>query len=745
MTVSFDLSLIALLKTGVQSTKSIPGLYVAEKPRHPTRGKKDDQLILFISMQRPTEMTLEQQSRVMARLAENYYKTPGSVTSGFRIIAKTLNQYLLEYNRRAGSNKQPVFATLNQLVLRNGCLYLAHSGPAHTYLISSSRLSDICDIQISGQGLGINQTTPIYYQQIDLNPDDILILSPQSLNNWNTDHLKDIYHQGFESVYDYFSPNKFQAVLIQAKKGSGRTNILQPMVRAPGARIDVGRPIEENVQITVSDEERKLSSGEDLDISDKVFEEGISLQELSFSPTTQDYKKFARKSAPIGKTKPSMSLKAAKIGLSSMQTAENVLTKATKAISNMVNRILPGDAASGLPSSVMFIVALAVPLLVVSIASVVYFRSGLVSQHEISFQLAQQSANQALTLDNPDLERIAWQNVISNLDQAESYRKTSETINLRLQAQHHLDELDKIVRLIYQPVIIDGLPPDTQITHLAASGNELFMLDSSSGSVLRAMTTSNGYHLDSSFQCSPESPGAEGISSLIDFIIVPKASGLNAVVQALDNSNNFVTCIVDEEVSVEQPTPPSTGMGLLKAFTLELGNLYFLDPEKNAVWIYWDSNLSEEPELFFTDQIPVLDDITDIGVSENDLYLLHADGHLTLCGYSNWEVAPTRCTDPAVYIDSRQGHEKQPYYPQTPFSQLQTTQPPDPSLFFFEPKMWSLHHFSLRQLTYHRQYRPAEDLVDANPSSIPTSFTINVENRTVFMVYANQLYFAKFP
>ena len=48
---------------------------------------------------------------------------------------------------------------------------------------------------------------------------------------------------------------------------------------------------------------------------------------------------------------------------------------------------------------------------------------------------------QALTLTNPVEQRQAWENVLLNVDIAESHRETSETITLRQEAEANLDKL----------------------------------------------------------------------------------------------------------------------------------------------------------------------------------------------------------------------------------------------------------------------------------------------------------------
>jgi hypothetical protein len=140
-------------------------------------------------------------------------------------------------------------------------------------------------------------------------------------------------------------------------------------------------------------------------------------------------------------------------------------------------------------------------------------------------------------------------------------------------------------------------------------------------------------------------------------------------------------------------------------------------------------------------------DVIDLAVDKSDLYLLHEDGHVTLCTYSDLGVSPTRCTDPIPYVDSRPGRENQPFVLTAPFTIIQSTQPPDPSLYFLEPNSQSIYQFSFRLMTYHRQYQPlAPYKAGTPPSPIPaTAFNISSDNRTAFLAFGNDILYASMP
>jgi hypothetical protein len=157
--------------------------------------------------------------------------------------------------------------------------------------------------------------------------------------------------------------------------------------------------------------------------------------------------------------------------------------------------------------------------------------------------------------------------------------------------------------------------------------------------------------------------------------------------------------------------------------------------------------LSRTPRLFFEEQVPQLDDAIDLAADRGDLYILHSDGRTTLCTFSVFEVSPTRCTDPAPYRDSRTGRENQLLLPESPFTRLLAVRPPDPSLFLLAGKTHTVYRFSLRLLSYDRQYRLlSPGVLGATGQDQPaTSLALTPDNRVMFLAFGSQLLYAGMP
>jgi hypothetical protein len=138
-------------------------------------------------------------------------------------------------------------------------------------------------------------------------------------------------------------------------------------------------------------------------------------------------------------------------------------------------------------------------------------------------------------------------------------------------------------------------------------------------------------------------------------------------------------------------------------------------------------------------------DVIDLASDQEFLYLLHTDGSMTLCESGGFSYANTRCTDPPPYGDPRAGYEPSPLtFVGTQFVEIETTDPPDPSLYALDAKNRAIYHFSLRRLNLQRQYLPQPDTDFPLPSGAPTAFTIT-PNRRALIAFDNQVFFSSLP
>jgi hypothetical protein len=414
---------------------------------------------------------------------------------------------------------------------------------------------------------------------------------------------------------------------------------------------------------------------------------------------------------------------------------------------SLLTRLLPGSELFTIPSSTMAFIAIAVPIVLVTIAFFVYQQRGRSVQYTANLQYAEAAKTNAEGKTTPEDLRTAWNAVIFYLNQAEQYQTTAQTTGLRLEAQGILDQLDATTRLEFIPVLQTPLADNVTISRMAATADNLYMLNQEGGNVVRAWQSGRGYETDLTFRCGPLPNESLIVGPLIDIAIVPPTNYLDAQLMGMDANGILVYCLHDEPPIPVPLFPPDSNWGNPRAFALDNDILYVLDPQTNAVWVYYGENseFSGRPRLFFDADVPPMSDVIDLAVDRGELYLLHEDGHITLCAFG-FEVQPTRCTDPAPFTDSRASIESptqsSPTLAGARFTEIAFTPPPDPSIYLLDPFQQAVYHLSLR-LTLQRQYRP--QIIEGPPrDTLPTTFILS-PNRTVYLAFGNQVWVASLP
>jgi hypothetical protein len=484
-----------------------------------------------------------------------------------------------------------------------------------------------------------------------------------------------------------------------------------------------------------------------------VDKSGSSLQDVTGGTATKptDYvpepaqkgekqKKETRASQSFLHSKHIISLRKtlAAIGATILLTFRNVIAALSRALLRLLKNLLPDADVLRLPPSMMVFIALAIPLTLAIIGGMVFLQRGRAQQHEVLYKMAEEDAAYAATLTNPLEQHLAWQTVLGDLDKAEYYATTDQSQALRTRAIESLDNLDAVKRLDYQPAIVGGLDPGVRVTQMVATATDLFMLNADQGSVLRAIITGRGYEIDPNFQCGP-TYGPVDVGPLVDIAELPPGSIENASLLAMDSNANLLYCVVGSQPYSAAMAPPNTGFGEPIAMTLDRSDLYVLDPTVNAVWIYRNLEVSQQPRLFFGDDIPPMQDVIDLAAYNDDLYLLHADGHITKCTYSGLAESPTRCDDPYPYSDNRPGKIHGPVIEDTVFSHIYFLSFPERSIYLLDPQNQAIFYFSVL-LNLQCQYQPKDPIAEGDA----TAFAIS-PNRTAFLAINSNIYYAALP
>lgn len=416
---------------------------------------------------------------------------------------------------------------------------------------------------------------------------------------------------------------------------------------------------------------------------------------------------------------------------------------------DLFQRLALAEVFAGLPSSMMAFIALALPLALAVMAGMAYLRLGKDVQYETTLAQAQRMAARGLEQQDVTARRADLDTALGLLRKAESYHNlNAETLELRSRLQHGMDELDLVERVDYLPAIHGSLPAGVRVASIALVEDDLYLLDSAHGKVIRAMRTSQGFEIDPSFDCGPGPAGVSSIGPLVDMTAWPGEFEPPANLVAFDANGGLLYCQEGKpSIADRLSLPAEASWGQVTGSAFNLADSFMLDPLLTNLWIYRGSEFDNTPINFFTDNsvdpprktAPPMDDVIDLAANRDDVYMLHQDGQITLCTYSGFEQIQTNCTSPH-FIDFRPGRENLPLTPPAPFIQILNTRPPDPSLFLLEAGTQSIYHFSLRNLAFQRQYLPRETL----PGNA-TAFLVDNLGRYLYLAVGNQIYHAILP
>ena len=799
--MTLDLTLSPLYRINGQEIASLPGLVAISPPQNAARGREKDRLIVYLLLTGNSTFSTSEYMQVAKDAANIFYKTSGSLTSALRTAADLVNNTLLERNMTTSKTGQYAVAWLTLAALRDTQCTLAMSGPMHAYWFGQNDMRHIHEPATSGKGLGTNQTTNVHYSQVTLSVGDRLLFFGRAPDAWNST-LNDASNASMDAMRRRLSTlthEDLNAVLMQATDGAGVLNLLNAMpeskaestpplassptpelvhpqeeVSTPEVSPAIAVPSAHVVQASayaIPPQHEETPRPSPLDslphtqsATSRDFPASIpriqpvpaeSVNEENDLPTVEVEALIEEEKvvAPIQSSRPRpprppsarrrQTAKALAIGIQYTRRISETLGEKFKVF---LPRLLPNTESSEpvAPSNAaMIFMAILIPLMVVTMLSVVYLRYGRSQQYETYLAQAQQKQAQALTLSNDVEERQAWENVLLSVDIAESHRTTSETITLRQQAEANLDELLGITRMQYNPAFSSNLGID--ISRMAASETDLFMLNAATGEVLRASPSNNGrgFQVDTTFNCKPGVYGNYTVGPLVDILTLPVLNSINATLLGIDAAGNLLYCAPGQLAQATPLPPPDTNWGRVTAFAMDGGNLYVLDSSARAVWVYTgkDGTFVDRPYFFFGGQTPEKQDAIDLIVSGDDLYMLHADGHLSTCSYSRIETKPTRCQDPAPLVNPYLAYQDTDLFASAHFTQLLFNALPDQSILILDADTQGVFRFAQRSLELQNQFRPTTGTANPIPPG-PAGAVAVGPNHVLYLAVDGQIYFA---
>jgi hypothetical protein len=419
-------------------------------------------------------------------------------------------------------------------------------------------------------------------------------------------------------------------------------------------------------------------------------------------------------------------------------------------LQRFVPRLLPNADSNQplvLPTAILIMIAMVIPIVVVTMASVVYFRFGQSLQYDELFAQALNVRAQATSETDPVRQRDQWQRVLDILDESDQYRVTNESSSLRTEAQANLDLLMGVIRLEFVPAFPNGLggSASSQINRMAASESDLYMLEAESGKILHATFTGRSLELDNAFNCQPGSYAGYQVGKLIDILALPKVNALSANVLGIDSNGNLLYCASDQvPQAIPLPPLPNTNWGRITAFALDSGNLYVLDAQSRSVWVFpgKDSTFIDSPYFYFGNEIPAnIDSAIDLAVSSDDLYMLHTDGHLSTCTFSRLSEVPTRCQDPAPRVDNYPAHRDIDIFQLSHLTQMSITNPPNSVILLLDSANQTVFRFSPRSFELQSQVAGYPGKANPFPDGSVSAMAVS-PNYVLYLAIGDQVYFA---
>lgn len=804
--MALDLTISPLYRINGQEAPAMPGLLALTPPRTAARGRDQDRLLTYLLLTGNSVFTTSEYMKFAEDAAQLFYATPGSQTNALRITAEAVNKALLDRNMESSRRGQYAIGWLALGALRDMQITFLLSGPMHAYHFGQGETRHIFEPNVSGKGLGMSQSASVHYAQVTLQMGDRLLFCGKVPATWENP-LKDSTPSSLAAMrrrLTTITPEDLNAVLMQTSNGTGKMNLLSGTAELKDEKVEeVAAPPSLPPSLPRREEPAPTPQEDPAYLSAHVVQPSAYAVPRETEPQKQNTDSLAslpRNTAPrnfpssiprvgTGTTQPiiveSESLdtpfatetvkpaeiqkpvvekkieeplsprepsanarRAAKTLASGIQASRRLGSSLGERLRNFLPRLLPNSEPQpelSAPSNfAMVVMAIVIPMIVVVMLMVVYLKYGRSQQYDTYINQAQQNRDTAVQLTDPIEQRKAWESVLENVIQAEAHNITDQSASLHTEANTNLDTLLGITRLQFNPVFSSSV--GVNISRMAASESDLFMLDAARGEVLRAqLTNGNGFQLDTSFNCRPGVYGEYTVGALVDIIAMPTLTTINATLLGVDAGGNLLYC-APGEVPRAIPLPvPDTNWGRVTAFILDAGNLYVLDAPSRAVWVYAgkDGNFIDRPYFFFTEQTPT-QDVIDMIVTGDELYMLHADGHLSNCSYNRIESNPQKCKDPFPLINPFQAYKDQDLFASAHFTQMLFAAPPDQSILILDADTQGVMRFTPRSLELQNQYRPTTGSVNPLPAG-PVDAVAVSPNHFLFMTIGGQVYYAQTP
>ena len=787
---------------------AIPGMQVLDAPRLAQRHRQGDLLALLLSLSGDHRYDPEEIQVFTREAALAFFQMQGSVTRAMQAVAENLNKQLYDRNLDRAYEGVHALGSLNLAVMHKDWLFIAQFGRGQAIFINNEMVNILGESVDTGDFLGLSRRIQVRFAQAELRPDDLLLLNAQLPPSWTVANLAGSASLSMTQVKRRLLSqvtDTLEALVIKFPAGNGKVTAGDWAQLSPPAAPDhkpepdeqpetveeaqsafgesvlphssTPQTFEPSPETQTFDQDDGHASDEPPDLDDLTAapaqpfsSEGAGAHDEPFPQPSETHGQEAQEidvlpgeteqpsadgngssvSAPLLARRQPLLSGLARVWLKLGAWHQSFRQGIAKITGRFQHERYPSQP--GIPSLFMLILSLAIPLVLILASVTVYTQSGKTEAFQALFEEAQLSAQSAAKEKNVTQQRAYWAQALDLVTQAQQYSLTQESQALFQLAQSTLDEMDLAGRLDFRPALTQFFSEEVVLSRILSSSSGIYLLDETSGSVLRIFLNSKGfYELDAEFLCAPGPYGLTTVSRLVDFVALP-ANKDNYRVMALDQAGNLIYCRPgDFPVSLTLPAPTG-GIKRIIGVALENDVLFVLDADKDAIWMYEGQDrvkenvtgvyFSKSPIKYLDEDVPDLGGALDMIVNREDMYILHADGHMTLCRYSAYkDVKLTECQDPAPYSDSRVGRERKPWiFLDSQLHMMQQTNMPNAALYVLDIQNRSINQFSY-QLNLERVFKPQINRNFPLPDLAPSGFGIT-SDMEVFLSFNNQLYIA---
>ncbi len=613
--------------------------------------------------------------------------------------------------------------------LRSENLYFSQCGAGETILIRSGAVSRMTG---SSRTLGSSLAPMIQFQHVEVQQSDLIILTAADDVPWSDVALTSLSGVAIDQVND------------RLVEGTDR-DITGLVIQVPGkAPVAMPRSVEDPPMAVAGTTAAAISAApaasEPVAVPATSGEQTAPVQVTPASESTEaetpqpDPADFESETPRIWLRQLTFRLKVAS-------------RRARHILSGIIVRLIPGtlDAQQfdEFSPNLLAFTAAVVPILVVGISSIVYFKHGRVEQFESYLAQARSAVVTAQLQPLDEQSRSEWVIAEQWIELAESYQATDVSSSLRGEVQAALDQLDRVIRLEFIPAVSGGFGPKANLTSVAATTTDLYTYDEGAQTIWHAWATGRGYEIDSQFQCLAGTNSIPDFGQPVSMVIQPEPGALGAEgVVAIDGAGSLLYCAPGAEPLTGKLATPDIGWGEIQAIEVFGNDLFVLDPGKNAVWIYdaADGLFSGSPALYFVEETRELGTAVDLALAQDELIILYADGGIDRCRRTVESTSDgnlrirVECETEPQFQDERAGFGPQSTILGAEPASFVYSPPPEPSLFFLDGLEGTVFHYSMR-LVYQAQYpTDFEDQVNAITAAPPND---------LFVAAGDQIYFAQ--